>query len=254
MAFSASPCESSRWCEARRAVGQWRLDPERVPEEGDDPRLVVGDELRHRRAEAVGDDRRVLGEPLCGVALAPAAGILQRLRQVPVVERGDRLDAAIEQALGEPPVERQPLGVRRPAAVWLDARPGDREAVALQPELGHQVEVLLEAVVVVARDVAGVAVDDRARHAAEAVPDRLAAAAVVDRALDLVGGRGGAEAQRRREGARVRLDAGLEDLWLDGRHPLTAPAVMPRTSQRWAAKNATTTGSVEMTPAAISWP
>ena len=37
-------------------------------------------------------------------------------------------------------------------------------------------------------------------------------------------------------------------------HPLTAPAVRPRTSHRWVAKNASMTGIVETTPAAMSCP
>ena len=44
-----------------------------VPEEGDHPRLVVGDPLRHDVAEPVGHQRRVLGEALGGVARRPAA-------------------------------------------------------------------------------------------------------------------------------------------------------------------------------------
>ena len=63
-----------------------------------------------------------------------------------------------------------------------------------------------------------------------------------------------AEAQGRREGRRVGLLAELEDVRFDRRHPLTAPAVMPRTSQRCAAKKAMTTGIVDTTPAAMSCP
>ena len=36
---------------------------------------------------------------------AQPPAVLQRLRQVPVVERRDRLDAALAQALDQPPVE-----------------------------------------------------------------------------------------------------------------------------------------------------
>jgi hypothetical protein len=107
---------------------------------------------------------------------------------------------------------------------------------------------------VIARRLAGVAVGDRAGRRAEAVPDRLATPIGVDRALDLEGGGRRAEADGRREGRRVGLAAELEDLRVDRRHPLTAPAVMPRTSQRCAAKKAMTTGIVAITPAAMSWP
>ena len=86
-----------------------------------------------------------------------------------------------------------------PGAVGLHARPRDREAVGLEAEGRHQVEVLAPAVVVVAGDVAGVAVGDGAGHAAERVPDRLAAPILVHGPLDLVGGGGGAEAESGRE-------------------------------------------------------
>ena len=209
-----------------------RLDAFGVPEEGDDPRLVVGDPLRHDVAEPVGHQRRVLREALGGVAHRPPARVLPRRRQVPVVERRDRLDPTLEQPLGQPAVERDAAGVQPPASVRLHARPRDREAVALQPEGDHQVEVGAPAPVVVARDVAAVAVRHRARQPAEVVPDRVAAAALPHAALDLVRGRRRAEQKT---------------------HPFTAPAVSPRTSQRWVKKNAASTGSVETTPAAISW-
>ena len=60
--------------------------------------------MLHPVAEAVVHDRGVVGEPLGGVALRPAAGVLERLRQVPVVERRHRLDAARQQAVDEPVV------------------------------------------------------------------------------------------------------------------------------------------------------
>src|SRR6185503_21166227 len=91
--------------------------------------------------------------------------------------------------LHEPAVEIEALRVRRPAPVGLDARPGDREAVAAQPERAHQLEVAGPAVVVVAGLVAGVTVRDLPGRAAEAVPDRLPATVGVRRALDLEGGR-----------------------------------------------------------------
>ena len=41
-------------------------------------------------AERAAHQRRVLAEPPGDVAAAPAAAILQRLRQIPVVERDER--------------------------------------------------------------------------------------------------------------------------------------------------------------------
>jgi O-antigen/teichoic acid export membrane protein len=76
----------------------------------------------------------------------------------------------------------------------------------------------------------------------------------VDGALDLKRRRRRPHPHRRREGGCVGLPAEICDLRLDRRHPLTAPAVMPRTSQRCATKKARTTGIVETTPAAMSCP
>ena len=70
--------------------------------------------------------KRVDGRPV-----EPAAVVLERLRQVPVVERDHRLDAGREQLVDEPVVEREPLGVGPALAGRLDPRPRDREAVAV---------------------------------------------------------------------------------------------------------------------------
>ena len=201
----------------------------------------------HHVTELVRHQRRVVGEAQRGVPHRPPAGLLARLREVPVIERRDRLDAALEAALDQPPVPRDAARVQRAAPVRLHARPGDREAVGLQPERDHQVEVGGPAVVVVARHVARVAARHRAGAVREAIPDRLAAPVLAHRALDLVGRRGGAEAEARRQ------PGGADGQRSGGGHPFTAPAVMPFTSQRWVAKKAMSTGRVETTPAAISW-
>ena len=175
-----------------------------VAREGHHPRLVVGDPRPHEVAELARHVLRVLGEALRRVAVGPAAGVLQRLREVPVVERRGGLDPALEQPLDEAAVEAHAGRVERPGAVGLHARPRDREAVGLEAQRRHEVEVLAPAVVVVAGDVAGVAVLDGARNAAEGVPDRVAAPVLVRRPLDLVGGRGGAEAESGREAGHGR--------------------------------------------------
>ena len=100
--------------------------------------------------------------------------------------------------------------------------------------------------VVVAGDVAGVAVDDGAGLVREAIPDRLAAPVLARRALDLVRrGRGAEPEPGGQPVGRPRQRSGRG-------HPFTAPAVMPFTSQRCVAKKAMSTGRVETTPAAMS--
>ena len=79
-----------------------------------------------------------------------------------------------EERVDEPAVVVDALLVRAPAADRLDARPGDREAVALEAEVAQDRDVLVVAVVGVAGEVAGVAVLHAARRVGEAVPDALA--------------------------------------------------------------------------------
>ena len=133
-----------------------------VPEHGHHVRLVHRDPVLDPVGQSLADQRGVLGEPVDGVAVQPAALVLESLRQVPVVEGHHRLDAAHEQPVDQTLVEVQALRVRRPRPVRLHPRPRDREAVAAQPEARHQVEILVEAVVVVAGDVAVRAVHDGA--------------------------------------------------------------------------------------------
>ena len=84
--------------------------------------------------------------------------VLQRLGQVPVVERGPGLDAVLQERVDQAAVEVEAALVDRPGAGRLDPRPGDGEAVGAQAEVGHQRDVVAVAVVVVGGDGAGVAV------------------------------------------------------------------------------------------------
>ena len=71
----------------------------------------------------------------------------------------------------QPRVEVEAGLVERAAAAGLDPRPGDREPVGVESERLDVLEVLRPAVVVVVRDVAGVAVQRAAGGVAEGVPD-----------------------------------------------------------------------------------
>jgi hypothetical protein len=66
-------------------------------------------------AEGVVDDTRVVGETVGGVAVRPTAEVLERLREIPVVEGEPRLDVVFEELVDEPRVEVDPLGVDRAA-------------------------------------------------------------------------------------------------------------------------------------------
>ena len=80
----------------------------------DDRGFVQHDPVLCAVTQPAGDNLRIIGKPFSNVAVAPAAAILQRLRQIPVIKAGPRLDAATEQRIDQTVVEVQPLGVRRP--------------------------------------------------------------------------------------------------------------------------------------------
>src|SRR5690606_33627804 len=161
-----------------------------VAEVGRAPRLVQRDPGGHAVAERLAHPVRVGGEPVGGVAVRPAARVLQLLRQVPVVEGGDGGDVPGPQPVHQPPVEVEPGLVEPVAAAGQHTRPGDGEAVGADAQLGEDVQVLFQAVVVVAGQVAGVAVGHQAGGVGEGVPDGRPAAVLVPGTLHLVGGRG----------------------------------------------------------------
>src|SRR5664280_247722 len=99
----------------------------------------------------------------------------------------DAVAETLEQAVDQARVEVDALLVQRALAARHDPGPGDREAIDADAEIGHQVEILLPVVVVIAADVTGLAACRSAGLVAVGVPDRLPAAALVHRALDLVG-------------------------------------------------------------------
>ena len=156
IASTARPWPSSRWCAARTAAAgvapPGRVITRAVAEERRAPRLVERGPVLHPVAERAVHERGVLGEPGGGVAGRPAAGVLERLRQVPVVEREPRLDAvapaARRRAGGRSPARPGWPGRRRPAA---PATRTTENRYELRPSSRHQRHVVAVAVVVVDR-------------------------------------------------------------------------------------------------------
>lgn len=68
--------------------------------------------MRHEVPERRDDQSRVLSEPTGGVPDRPAALLLQRGRQVPVVKGDERLDAAYPQAGEQTSIEGDRLRVQ----------------------------------------------------------------------------------------------------------------------------------------------
>ncbi len=186
-------------------------------------RLVERGPVLDPVAEAVHDDGGVRGEVLGRLAYGPAAAVLERLGEVPVVERGERGDPRCEESVHQPVVEVETGRVDRAVAARDDPGPGEGEAVRARPHLLDQGDVLGDPVVVVAGDVAGVTAVHLARGVGEGVPDRGRAAVLGHGPLDLVRGGGDAPGEVGREGAEV-----VHGLPFRSGH-LTAPAVRPAT-------------------------
>ena len=160
-----------------------------------------------------------------------------------MVEGQPGLDVLLEQLVDEAGVEVEALGVDR-SAVGTHARPRRGEAVRLQAERRHELDVGFVAVVVVARDITVVGVDDGSGNAGEGVPDGVGAALFVRRALDLV--RGGRGAEQKVGGEHASALCG----GVDEGHPFTAPCMIPDTSCLPATTNRISSGMVESrTPA-----
>ena len=165
----------------------WRELADLMAQHRGAPGLVVGRQRGQPVAQPPRDRVGINSEVESGVAIAPAAAILQSLRQVPVIQRRVRRDAALEQSIDEAVVEVQAALVEEPLPQRLHARPGDGEAVGIDAQARDHRDVVLPAAVVVAGDGAALAIDGAAGLAREGVPDRRAAAVDIDGALDLVG-------------------------------------------------------------------
>ena len=208
IACTASPCASATWWRTwlTSAFGSLRPGasmPHAVAEIHESPGFVDREDRFDAVAQACGHMARINSERLRGFARSPAADpVLERLGQVPVIQRRVRLDAVLEQFVDEAVVEVEALGIRRTRSFRKHPRPRDREPVGLGAEFPDQADVFLVAVVMFVGAVAGGAVLDLAGRVRKGVPDRAAAAVFIDGAFDLIGRGGGAPHKIFREAPR----------------------------------------------------
>ena len=153
---------------------------------GNHPRFIERRPDLHAAVQFAEHDRRVVGEPARAVGVEPAAQIVERGGKIPVKQRERGLDAVREQRIDQPVVEIETRRIDRAAAARQDATPRRAEAIRLQSELAHQSDIVGVAPVMVAGDVAGLAVADEARRVREALPDARSRAVGQRRALDLI--------------------------------------------------------------------
>ena len=145
----------------------------------------VGDEVPKRLLGSGG----VVAEALGRVPVEPAAGILQGLRQIPVIERRVRRYAALPTGLGKSAIELRAGRVELTGAGRKDPGPGNRESIRIHAEIGHDRHIPGIPVVVIIGYVAGRTVRDLAWRVGEGIPNAGAAAVLAYRAFDLVRGR-----------------------------------------------------------------
>src|SRR5215203_903834 len=104
-----------------------------------------------------------------------------------MVEGSVGRDSRRVQLIDEAAIVVETFCVGTSAAGGKNARPSDGEAIAAKSELPHERDVLGVSVVMIAGDIARVAVDCLARSMAEVVPDRWSATTLSDGPLDLIG-------------------------------------------------------------------
>ncbi len=125
-------------------------------------RLVDGDPAGNAVAVRSGGDRGELPQPVGRVAVKPAAGVVQSQGRVPVIEGDHGRNPVGQELVQEPVVKGQSGRVHRAAAVGLDPRPGQREAIRVDAQLLHEGNIAGHAVIVVAGNSRAVAVHDGA--------------------------------------------------------------------------------------------
>ena len=88
--------------------------PGRVTEHRENPGLVERHPVLHAIAECVGHYGSVVSKNFGEVAIGPSAGILERLRQIPMIERHPRLDVPLEHLVDDAVVEVEALLINGP--------------------------------------------------------------------------------------------------------------------------------------------
>src|SRR5258708_5048185 len=156
----------------------------------------VGDAVAKRPSHEL----HIVREAASGIAIGPAPGIFESLRQIPMIKRDEGSNSCLLQGIDQPAVVVHAFSISRAGTRWLNARPGNREAIAVQVHRTHQSDVFFPAVKRIASHVAAVTILDLSGSMREVVPDRFALAVFVPCAFDLVRSRGSAPEEILRKG------------------------------------------------------
>lgn len=99
----------------------------------------------HAIAECAEHDSSVVGEPVRHVAIEPAAAIVQRSREIPVVQRHIRHDAMLEKQIDDTVIVRHAGSVHIAGAERQYSAPCDAETVSREPDLAHDLHIVRDA-------------------------------------------------------------------------------------------------------------
>jgi len=103
-----------------------------------------------------------------------------------MVEAEPRRDAVRDEPIDQALVKVEPALLHRAAARRQNARPRGRKPIGGKIAACEQIDIVAAAVVMVAGDVAGIAVLHAPGRVGEDIPDAFAASVLVDRAFDLI--------------------------------------------------------------------
>jgi len=193
---------------------------EPVSEQRVDIGLVEDRPMLHAVAEPPSHHARVICERCGRIAIEPAALLLQRLRQVPMVEAQPRRDAVRDEPIDQTFVKVEAALLYRAAARRQNARPRGRKPIGGKIAACEQIDIVAPSVVVVAGDVARIAVLHAPGRMGEDVPDAFAAPVFVDRAFDLIARRAPDKVRGKRTvggGSRTRAHDSTRGEQADGR-------------------------------------
>ncbi|MNJ46719.1 hypothetical protein D3C77_418570 [compost metagenome] len=116
----------------------------------------------------------------------PAAVVLKRLRQLPVVQCAERLDSVLEQLVHQQFVMLDSFPVHFAEALRVNARPRYREAVGFNAQLLHKLNVFLVTVVAVTGNACVIALKNFSGRCRHDVPDAQASPVLIQGAFDLI--------------------------------------------------------------------
>ncbi len=160
------------------------------------PGFVERDPMLDTIAKRADDHVNILSKPGRCLAASKAAILFEeRLGHVPMIERNKGGDVLCQQGIDQAVVVIETFSVDRALALRAHATPGDREAIRIHFQLGHDRHIGLEVVVGVAGNITRVSILDLPGLAHKHIPDRGAFAIGIPAAFNLVGGGGGAEGE-----------------------------------------------------------